>query len=77
MMSALRKSDLNSIGLSVLVCESVDACGTHCAECGEEADRNGKLLQYGTQIGPRVRVHDGLFCCKDCHDVWHGLRPRR
>lgn len=75
-MRALRASDLKSTGLSVLVCESIDADGQHCAECGDEADRKGQLLQYATQIGARVRVHDGLFCTKDCHDRWHGLAPR-
>ena len=73
-MIALRKSDLNSIGLSVLTCEPVGADGTHCAECGEDADRNGNLLRYSTMIGRRTRVHDGLFCCKDCHDRYHGLK---
>jgi hypothetical protein len=74
-MTAL--SSLRSTGLSVLTCERVDADGYHCAECHEAADRNGQLLQYATRIGHHVRVHDGLFCSKDCHDRYHGLAPRR
>jgi hypothetical protein len=23
--------------------------------------------------GAERREHDGLFCSKQCHDVWHGL----
>lgn len=74
-MSSL--SNLRSTGLSVLTVQRVDADGYHCAECGDPADRNGQLLQYATQIGARSRVHDGLFCSKDCHDHYHGLKPRK
>lgn len=72
-MSALRKSDLNSTGLSVLTCERVET-DARCAECRD--DGGGKLLRYATRIGTRVREHDGLFCSKSCHDWFHGLRPR-
>jgi hypothetical protein len=75
-MGALRKSDLSSTGLSVLTVERVDADGYRCSECGDAGDRNDQLLRYATQIGTRVRVHDGLFCSKACHDRFHGLRPR-
>jgi hypothetical protein len=66
---------LRSTGLSVLTCESVDADGHHCAECGDEADRRGMLLQFATRIGARVRIHGGLYCTKDCHDRYNGLKP--
>lgn len=65
-----------STGLSVLTCERVDAGGYHCAECGDPADDNGHLLRFATQIGRRVREHDGIFCSKDCHDRYHGLKPK-
>jgi hypothetical protein len=69
-------SDLKSTGLTVLTAERVDADGYHCSECGDPADRNGKLLRYCTQIGARSRPHDGLFCSKGCHDRFHGLAPK-
>lgn len=74
-MTALSK--LRSTGLSVLTCEKVDANGYHCAECGDPADSNGHLLAYATVIGNRTRLHDGMFCSKECHDRFHGLAPRR
>jgi hypothetical protein len=74
MSVALRS--VRSTGLSVLTSERVDAAGYHCAECNESPDDHGMLLQYATQIGARVRTHDGLFCSKDCHDRWHGLQPK-
>jgi len=73
-MSAL--SDVRSVGLSVLTTERVDADGTRCAECLDPADRDGMLLQFATKIGARSRIHDGLFCSKDCHDRYHGLKPK-
>jgi len=63
-------------GSSELTCAAVDADGAHCAECGDEADSRGRLLIFATRIGARIRVHDGMFCSKDCHDRWHGLKPK-
>ena len=72
-MTAL--SDLRSIGLSVLTCERAEPEGYRCSECGERDSRT-PLFKYATQIGRRMREHDGLFCSKDCHDRFHGLRRR-
>lgn len=62
--------------LTELVCEAVDASGDRCSECHDVA-AGGKLLKYSTVRGARVRAHDGLFCSKVCHDMFHGLAPRR
>jgi len=75
MSVALR--DVRSIGLSVLTCQRVDAEGFGCSECGDRPDRDGMLLVFSTVIGARSRQHDGLFCSKQCHDWFYGLRPRQ
>jgi hypothetical protein len=48
-----------------------------CDWCGNEGKRlrNGARQLYGYQTRPdsgRVVVHRGLFCCKSCHDSYHG-----
>jgi hypothetical protein len=71
-----RLRDHHSVGLTVLTDEAVDADGMRCSECGDTGPRD-KLFIYSTVIGSRVRVHDGLFCSKLCHDMFHGLHLRR
>lgn len=63
-------------GSSELTCAAVDAEGSRCAECGDEADSQGRLLIFATRIGARIRVHEGMFCSRDCHDRWHGLKAK-
>lgn len=63
-------------GSSELTCAAVDAEGERCAECGEKPDSKGRLIIYATRIGARIRVHEGKFCSQDCHDRWHGLKPK-
>jgi hypothetical protein len=61
--------------LTELVVETIDAEGKHCAECHDTA-QGDKLFVYYTRLGSRQRRHDGLFCSKDCHDIYHGLKAR-
>jgi hypothetical protein len=68
----MNASDLKSTGLSVLTCEVVET-DEPCSKCHE--DSGGRLLQYATRVGNRVRIHPGLFCSKGCHDRFFGLVP--
>jgi hypothetical protein len=47
--------------------------GATCDWCGQ-VRRNGSLFVYGTMRddGFRVNEHRGRFCCKGCHDAYHG-----
>lgn len=62
--------------LTKLSCETVEAMGVTCSECGGTA-RGDTLQVYATVRGRRVRTHNGSFCSKLCHDIFHGLRPRK
>jgi hypothetical protein len=59
----------------ILGCEALDANGMLCQECAGMASGD-KLFTYSTIRGARVRPHEGVFCCVDCHDRWYGLKPR-
>jgi hypothetical protein len=61
--------------LTELQYETVDADGVRCSECGGVAKHN-KLLIYATVRGTKRRTHNGSFCSKLCHDIFHGLKPR-
>jgi hypothetical protein len=50
---------------------------TGCANCGatRKSNRTGRrsLYLYRTETdGGRSFQHKGLFCCKSCHDAFHG-----
>jgi hypothetical protein len=49
--------------------------GERCAEC-QQLGPGDYLFQFVTVRGRRERVHPGLFCSTECHDRWHGLKPR-
>lgn len=53
--------------------ETIDGMGVPCSEC--EATP-AKLLVFYTLRGPHRRTHNGSFCSKTCHDIFHQLRPR-
>lgn len=53
--------------------ETIDAMGVTCSEC-EAAPK--QLLVFYTMRGPNRRTHNGQFCSKRCHDIFHGLKPR-
>jgi hypothetical protein len=57
-----------------LVFETIDAMGDHCSQCDKTAKGN-KLLVFATVNGARQRTHNGAFCSKRCHDIFHGLKP--
>lgn len=68
-----RRIDIDTL-TTTLICEPVDAEGHRCAECGDKPET---LLRFFTTRGNSYRrEHDGLFCSKDCHDRWHGLKAR-
>lgn len=67
--NALRQND----HVTELESESVDAEGCHCPECGETGHNDTLLQFYTVRRGVNRREHAGLFCSKQCHDVWHGL----
>jgi hypothetical protein len=71
-MSKIERND----HLTELVVEIIDAEGKRCAECHDTA-QGDRLFVYYTRHGSRQRRHDGLFCSKDCHDIYHGLKSRR
>ena len=54
--------------------ERIDAMGVTCSEC-EAAPK--RLLIFYTMRGTKRRTHNGQFCTKNCHDVFHGLKPRK
>ncbi len=58
-----------------LHCEAIDADNHHCWECHDVAAGN-RLFQFFSVRGKRSRQHDGMFCSKDCHDIYHGLKSR-
>lgn len=64
----------NTDHLVTLHCEPIDAMGKACSECGARPDR---LLVYSTLRGQKSRTHRGQFCGKLCHDIFHGLQPKR
>jgi hypothetical protein len=42
-----------------------------CDWCGQ--NRCGRLYVYSTKHdGGRTEEHKGEFCCKSCHDSYHG-----
>jgi hypothetical protein len=49
------------------------APGDRCTECHK---RPAVLLRFYTGMGAKRRDHEGMFCSKLCHDVFHGLAPR-
>lgn len=54
--------------------EIIDASGCTCSWCGSNRE-DGKLYVYYTErdgIRPNRRTHNGAFCCKSCHDSYHG-----
>ena len=53
--------------------ETIDAMGVTCSEC-EAAPK--ELLVFYTMRGRNRRTHNGQFCSKHCHDVFHQLKPR-
>jgi hypothetical protein len=53
--------------------ETIDAMGVTCSECDAATK---KLFVYYTMRGSKRRTHNGQFCSKGCHDVFHGLKPR-
>ncbi len=59
-----------------LVTETIDANGKACPECHDTAPGD-KLLVFFTVRGQRSRQHRGAFCSRECHDIYHGLKPRR
>jgi hypothetical protein len=65
----------SAMSKAVFLVEGVDAGGYGCFECGSTAD-DGYLLRFSTRSGAEVHEDGGLFCSKNCHDWWHGLRPR-
>jgi hypothetical protein len=62
--------------LTELLTEAIDAEGKTCPEC-HDVGPHDRLFVFSTRHGKRVRVHDGAFCSKFCHDIYHGLRPRK
>lgn len=62
--------------LTELLTQAIDAEGKTCPECHDVAPHD-QLFVFSTRHGARVRVHDGAFCSKLCHDIYHGLAPRR
>ena len=51
--------------------ETVDAGNATCDWCGSVRKGN-KLYEYRTESdGGRTFPHEGLFCCKSCHDDYH------
>ena len=56
-----------------LVAEPVDANGDRCPECGDVGPGH-KLYTYWSVRGNKSRRHEGTFCSRDCHDIWHGLK---
>ena len=48
--------------------------GDTCTWCGGTR-KGGSLFRYTTESdGRRRSPHRGLFCCKPCHDAYHGQR---
>lgn len=62
--------------LTELDVEAIEHDGMRCSECGDLGP-NDKLLIYATLRGQQRRTHNGQFCSKLCHDIFHGLKPRR
>lgn len=67
--------DLSDRYITELVCEPIEAGNRLCPECHDTAAHN-TLYVFSTRRGFRLREHDGAFCSKDCHDVYHGLKLR-
>lgn len=58
--------------------ETIDGMGVTCSQCDQtDLTHGGKLYVYYTIRDGRRRTHNGSFCSKHCHDVFHGLRPAR
>lgn len=66
----------DATGITELTVEAIDADGMRCSECGDTAPGE-KVLIYTTRRGRNVRTHNGQFCSKLCHDIFHGLHARR
>lgn len=71
-MKAVERTD----HLTTLTVETIDAMGMICSHCGNVAAGN-KLKIYATVRGARSRTHNGEFCSKLCHDIFHGLKPAK
>jgi hypothetical protein len=56
--------------------ETIDAMGMTCSECDVTDMTNKKLYVFYTMRGNKRRTHNGQFCSKRCHDIFHGLKPR-
>jgi hypothetical protein len=59
--------------LVVLHHETIESMGVTCSECDEPAKR---LLVFYSMRGGHRRTHNGSFCSKRCHDIFHQLKPR-
>lgn len=48
------------------------------AQCTECEEMENLLTFYSVRAGGygKMRVHEGAFCCLQCHDEHHGLRLR-
>jgi hypothetical protein len=66
---------LDTTGITELICETIEADGMRCSECGDTAPGD-KLLIYVTKRGANRRTHNGQFCSRPCHDRFHGLAPQ-
>ena len=62
--------------LTELKVETIDAMGMVCSQCGNVATGD-KLNIYATVRGAIRRTHNGEFCSKLCHDIFHGLKPAK
>jgi hypothetical protein len=71
-MSAIESRD----HLYELRAEAIEAGNQRCPEC-REVGNGERLFVFATVRGNKARVHDGAFCSQQCHDIWHGLVPKR
>ena len=58
----------------VLCKEVIEPMGIKCSECEGSPS---ELYVFYTMRGSRRRTHNGAFCSKKCHDIFHGLKPRK
>jgi hypothetical protein len=52
--------------------ESIEAMGMTCSECDTPGAK--RLLVFYTMRGGSRRTHNGQFCSKRCHDIFHKLK---
>jgi len=71
-MKRARPQIETGVGIVTLHRETIDAMGVTCSECGAAPNR---LNVFWTERGSNRRTHNGQFCSKRCHDIFHGLKP--